>query len=310
MAASAGIAVLLPALVLTSSRARSGDGVDMKRVRELQSLIDKLKPLHKKMGPHQPGDWLLYDKEPGQTFLQYLSSNPVVATKERRVIHILPIGEFDAGEKKILKKTAKFLAAFFCLPVVVDKGVPLSAIPAEARRNNYMGEQLLSTYILDRILIPRRAKDAVFTLGMTASDLWPGKGWNFVFGQASLRERVGVWSIRRNGNPNGTEEEFALCLLRTLKTASHESGHMLSMFHCVAYECGMCGSNNRAESDRRPLAFCPECLAKLLWATGADPRERFEKLIKFCEENGLENEADFYKKELAAIKKGNDHGGK
>ena len=66
-------------------------------------------------------------------------------------------------------------------------------------------------------------------LALTASDLWPGQGWNFVFGEASLRQRIGVWSIYRNGDP---ETDFQLCLRRTLSTASHETGHILGMAHC------------------------------------------------------------------------------
>ncbi len=46
-------------------------------------------------------------------------------------------------------------------------------------------------------------------LALTTSDLWPGEGWNFVFGQASLSERVGVWSLHRLGNP---QIEFTTCL--------------------------------------------------------------------------------------------------
>ena len=138
-------------------------------------------------------------------------------------------------------------------------------------------------------------------LGLTATDLWAGEGWNFVFGQASLRERVGVWSINPNGNPAGNKEEFILCLRRTLQTAAHESGHMFSIYHCTAYECGMCGSNSRDESDRRPLYFCPECLGKVLWATRNDPVKRFRKLIDFCQENGLETESRFYEKSLKTL---------
>ena len=76
---------------------------------------------------------------------------------------------------------------------------------------------------------------------------------------------------------------------------------MFSMRHCIAYECGMCGSNSREESDHRPLAFCPECLAKVLWATNNDAEKRFEKLIDFCKDNGLENEQRFYEKSLKQL---------
>ncbi len=90
-------------------------------------------------------------------------------------------------------------------------------------------------------------------IALTTSDLWPGKGWNFVFGQARLRERVGVWSLYRNGDPDESEGAFRLCLLRTIKTATHETGHMFSLRHCTKYECNMCESNNSEESDRSPM---------------------------------------------------------
>jgi hypothetical protein len=66
-----------------------------------------------------------------------------------------------------------------------------------------------------------------------------------VFGQASLADRVGVWSIYRNGEIDGDETERRKFLRRTLKTALHETGHMLGIPHCIAFECGMNGSNKR-----------------------------------------------------------------
>ena len=92
-------------------------------------------------------------------------------------------------------------------------------------------------------------------------------------------------------------------LHRTLKTATHEIGHMFSMQHCTEYECNMCGSNSRAESDRRPLALCPDCLAKLCWATKADPKGRFGRLAAFCKKHGLKNEQELYERSLAALGK-------
>ena len=144
--------------------------------------------------------------------------------------------------------------------------------------------------------------DAAAYIAFTASDLWPGAGWNFVFGQASLRERVGVWSIHRNGDPAESEASFRLCLLRTMKTAVHETGHIFSMRHCTAYECCMCGSNHRAESDRRPVLLCPECMAKVCWATRTDPIARYEKLAEFCRTHGLADAAEGYGKCLAALR--------
>ena len=38
-------------------------------------------------------------------------------------------------------------------------------------------------------------KDAACYMGITCADIYPGPGWNFVFGEASLRERIGVQSL-------------------------------------------------------------------------------------------------------------------
>jgi hypothetical protein len=51
--------------------------------RKLQLLAKKLIPLHQEMGPVQAGDWLGSHEEAGQTFQQYLRSQPVTITSER-----------------------------------------------------------------------------------------------------------------------------------------------------------------------------------------------------------------------------------
>ena len=163
--------------------------------------------------------------------------------------------------------------------------------------------QILSTYLLDDVLKPRLPNDAMAMIGLTAADLWPGEGWNFVFGQASLVERVGVWSIYRYGDPEKDVESFQRCLVRTLKVATHETGHMFSMAHCTLFECNMCGSNSLAESDVRPMWLCPYCMAKLGWATGTAPERQFTRLAAFCKARGLKTEQDFYEKSLEALKR-------
>jgi archaemetzincin len=75
------------------------------------------------------------------------------------------------------------------------------------------------------------------------------------------------------------------------------------MQHCIRYDCGLNGSNHRAEADSQPLWLCPECLAKVCWATGADPAERYRKLAGFCATNGLATEAEFYRKSLERLNK-------
>jgi archaemetzincin len=283
----------------------SGGGADENSdaVKALMAAVESLRPLHKKLGRPRPGEWLAVHEEPGQTFREYLRSRPMTPRGKRNTVYIQPLGDFPPAQRKIVDLTADFMGRFYGLPVKTSEELPLSVIPDRARRVHpgWGDKQILTTYVLDDVLRPRLPRDAAAYLALTPSDLWPGRGWNFVFGQASLRERVGVWSLYRNGDPGGRPAESRLCLLRTLKTATHETGHMFSMFHCTAYECGMCGSNSRPESDRRPVWFCPECVAKVCWATGADALERYRRLAAFCDENGLEAERVHYERSIATL---------
>jgi len=264
----------------------------------------KLLPLHRRLGPPKPGDWLASHPEPGQTFMAYKRSRPVRPTRTRRTLYVQPLGEFSDTQRKIIERTARYMGIYFNLPVEVSDDLPLSLVPDEARRIHptWGDRQVLSTFVLRELLPPRMPKDAVAYIAFTTSDLWPGRGWNFVFGQAMLRQRVGVWSIYRNGDPDQSEAAYQLCLRRTIKTATHETGHMFSMMHCIRYDCNMCGSNHRAESDRRPLWLCPNCLAKLCWCTDTDPAERYEKLIEFARDSGLDKERAFFEKSLAVLR--------
>jgi archaemetzincin len=271
-------------------------GEEILSMADLEKVIEKLRPLHRKMAPTKPGDWLSVHREPGQTFRQYVNSGPVLPHGKRKVICIQPLGDFDPSQEKVIFLTADFISQFYNRPVRQEKRLPLSVVPKEARRvhPSWGDKQILTGYVLQDILLERLPADASAYIAFTSSDLWPGQGWNFVFGQASLRKRVGVWSLYRYGVPSASDESFLLCSRRTMKTGVHELGHMLGMLHCTAYKCGMNGSNSLAESDRRPLWFCPECVAKVCWATGVDPRDRFTKLAEFCSANGLQKEAEHY----------------
>lgn len=265
---------------------------------KLQSMIRTLRPLHARPAKPADGDWRKAHPESGESFQQYLASKPVRPTLDRGKIYVQPIGGFTPAQKHILELTVEFMGLYLCLPIVMQDGMERSTIPAKARRT-FPGSkeiQLLTPYILDEVLLPSLPKDAAARIALSADDLWPGKGWNFVFGQASTRDRVGVWSIHRFGNPARGEGAFRLCLLRAAGTAVHETCHMFSMRHCTAFACCMAGSNSLEEGDRLPIWLCPECLAKLCWAVRADPVVRFRNLLGFCERNGLKKEATFYRK--------------
>ncbi|MDF7798905.1 archaemetzincin [Pontiellaceae bacterium B1224] len=271
---------------------------------ELNEARVKLLPLHQKLGKPKRGEWLAEHEERGQTFDQYLKSDTIKPWGLRNTIYIQPIGEFSTEQQQVLDETVSFMKIFFGRDVIVQPALRLELIPAKARRIHpqWGDEQILTSYVLYEVLNDLPANAAV-GLAFTASDLWPGEGWNFVFGQASLRSRVGVWSIYRNGDPAMGDAAYQLCLRRTIKTAIHETAHMFTMLHCIAYECGMCGSNHRTESDQRPIYFCPECDMKICWATQQKPLERYEKLLKFCRDHGLKAEAEMYARSIETLKK-------
>jgi archaemetzincin len=273
-------------------------------VERIEALGDALEPLHEKMGPVLPGDWLSVHEEPGQSFAQYRASDPVVPGERYRAITILPLGTFSPGQERIVELAAGFMGKWFGVPVKIQQAMDLDVVPPRARRPHPYknAEQILTGFVLDEVLEPRISEDALGYIAFTTSDLWAGPGWNFVFGQASLKRRVGVWSMFRYGNPDQGKEEFRRVLWRTLGTGTHEMGHMIGITHCTAWRCGMNGSNSLDESDRQPLQLCPECLKKLLWATKVDPEERFEALRDFCAEHGLEAEEEYYEGALEALR--------
>jgi archaemetzincin len=276
-----------------------------KSTHDKNSYLDlerKLRPLASPLPPPRPGDWLAEHREPGQPFEEYINSRPVRKTNKLHTIYLCLVGDFTEAEQRILKLTQDYLVVFFDCPVKVHRQIALADIPATARRTHptWGDRQLLTGYILHEVLKPDRPPDALAYLALTATDLWPGKGWNFVFGEASLRERTGVWSIYRNGDP---ESDFLLCLRRTLGTASHETGRILGMRHCTAYSCLMNGSNNQEESDRTPMHLCPVCLRKLSWNLGIEPIPYLTALKTFCSQNGQHTEAGWYDKAISTLTK-------
>lgn len=298
---SRSMALLVVVLLLTLS----GHGGERPRDLSVPQPFDRLWPLHEKLPPPQPGEWLAEHRESGQTYRDFLRSKPIRPTATRRVLYVQPLGDFTATQRKIIDLTAEYMEVYFGLPVTIQKSIGLETIPSSARRKHprWGMDQVLTTHVLEKVLYPTLPADAMARIAFTASDLWPGEGWNFVFGQASLNRRVGVWSVYRNGDPEAGDEAFRLCLLRTIKIATHETGHMFSMQHCIFYRCNMAGANHLDEADRHPLWLCPLCLAKLCWATGVEPADRFRRLSDFCARQGLDKEQAFFRRSLELIEK-------
>ena len=269
---------------------------------QLQRTIKLLLPLHREKRLPKAGEWLAEHNEPGQTFQQWLDSAPTIPTPQRHALLVQPLGKFNPVQRRIVKHTAAYLGHFFGLQTQILEDLPLSVVRRKSRRRHpQTGKpQIHSGAVLDvlRRRLPRRAAAYI---AFTVHDLWPGDGWNYVFGQASLDHRVGVWSLHRFGDPSASKEAFKQVLLRTLKLAVHETGHMFSIEHCTAHECVMGGSNSLDETDRQPVWLGPQCMAKVVWAAKLDARERYHKLASFMTHHGFAEQARFFQASIASL---------
>ena len=244
----------------------------------------------------KPGisDWLASQHEPGQTFDGFVASHPNRPDGKRRVLTLQPLGEFGGPDAPPLDVLARFAEAFFTLPVTTLPPREVEGLGVTDRVNKDTRiKQLLTTDLL-RLLKERLPDDAFAVLGLTMQDLYPDPRWNFVFGQASLQDRVGVYSFARYAPKSAANPDLdpaKLVLLRGAKVLAHETGHMFGLAHCTYYRCLMNGSNHLGELDARPLHLCPVCLRKLQWSVGFDVEERYRRLRDTAKAAGLDDEA-------------------
>lgn len=246
-------------------------------------------------------DWLTHHREPGQTYPQFVRSQPNRPDRHRGKIYLLPLGGFKGSDQPDLEQLAEFASRFFKLQVSVQPQVPLDELPIK-RRQARGAEQLLTTDVLTW-LKTRLPDDAYCLLAVTMSDLYPGEGWNFVFGQASLADRVGVYSFARYAPRLNarTESSQALVLERSCKVLAHETGHMFGMRHCIYFHCLMNGSNHLDESDRQPLHLCPICLRKLHASVEFDLLERYQSLREFAKSADWIDESEWLRARIKGL---------
>ncbi len=236
-----------------------------------------------------PMDWLSVHKELGQTYQQFVD-DPLLPRpdEERSRIYVQPIGEFPKSVD--LQVMADYCGRFFGAEVVTLPPVAIGKLQVESRRNGYTGDLQLKTIDLIAELDRRKPKDAFAYVGVTMTDLYPGEGWNFVFGQANYRRSVGVFSFARYGNP---DTEKSLVVDRAAKVMAHEIGHMYGLRHCVYFDCLLNGANSLEEMDRAPHALCPVCLRKLQRSCGFEILPRYARLKRFYDEHGFAEAGEF-----------------
>ncbi len=250
-------------------------------------------------------DWLSVARERGQSFERFARTASNRPGPARARLYLRLVGDCPSEHSALVEQLAAFARAFFVQqvgwlpPLAVDAGIA-------TRRNRYTGDLQLKT----RDILVRLARevppDAWSVLAVTTFDLYPHETWNFVFGEALLDDRVGVFSIARY-DPRfygQATSDATLVLRRSCKVLAHEACHMLGLLHCVFFNCLMNGSNHLAESDRRPLHLCPVDLRKLHWALGFDVVERYRRLLGFWRSAGVVDEAAWVERRLEYVARG------
>lgn len=272
-----------------------------KEIPEEASYFKQIKNNDVKLGEPVYGDWLYTRKEKGQTFDQYFKSKHIVPTKEANIIYILPIGNFNALQKKQIKLANEYLEIYFQLKTKTLEPISNDVVPNSARRMMDGHEQLLAGYLLTDVLKEQKPSKRIALMGLSELDLYPKPEWNYVFGLASYHDKIGVSSIYRLQDGELTSENFDLCLSRLLKISSHEIGHMFGLHHCITANCVMNGTNSMSETDKNAIRLCSVCQRKLNSCILYDNKKRLEDLEKYFKRNNLTEGFELMKKDRVVI---------
>ena len=250
------------------------------------SLLQQDEEGFTKLGPPKRGEWRDVFKEPAQSFEKYIGGAVNRKSDKRTTFYIQPLGSAGKSYPEVLDRMRLYAEPFFGVRTKILEPIPMFEEALDAKRKQYDASMII------HLLADRVPDDALVYIGIADKDLY-SEGLNFVFGEASLNWRCGVYSLVRYQSKDET-----LFTRRSLKLLAHESGHILSIEHCVTYACVMQGANNLSEDDSHPMHLCPIDLKKVLWNMGIDRDDRYRKLLALYDKWGLKNEADWVSKRL------------
>ncbi len=288
-------------------RARQGSANSPRRA-ETSAGATGIDDLFRPLPEPGAGHWRSVFKEPLQSFERFVASRWNRPDGPRNRIYVLPLGYSHRRSFPDLALIERFVSAYFMVPAAVLPADGLSNKGFTFRKNPYTGNPQVKTRDILFNLYERLPPDAFGLVALTTHDLYPEESWNYVFGEAMLSSRVGVFSLARfdpafYGNkrrePRAKQREQTV--RRSLKIVGHEIGHMFGILHCVSYRCAMNGSNSLQELDGQPIHLCPLCLRKLEHAVGFDPLERYRKLLEVYESAGLKKERHWVERRLASL---------
>lgn len=253
------------------------------RMTALQKQADMTLPLQEKMPPVAPGEWRSYWHENDEAPQHYAASRPAVRTERRTTLYIQPLGNFTDRQLRNHEIMKEFLEIYFGSPVVMLPTLRQNDLPMRMfkKRGGEMALKVID--YTDKYLKPRLPQDAWGIMTVTSFDLYKNDGITGLYGDTLLFGRAGVISWYH------LKDDLSLML----KGVSHETSHMLTLRHCQRFLCNLNGRIGLDEFRRSPLWLCPECMAKLAYATSVDMPRRYAQLASFCQKYGLTREANY-----------------
>ncbi len=158
---------------------------------------------------------------------------------------LVPVGDFPADLLEKLSRRTRMAMG----PGRVD---PAGAWHPERRQ-----------YDSSRLIAALKAAYPVPVIGATSLDLFVPV-LTFVFGEAEMPGRAGIFSIHR------LREEFyglprnpALLEARALRELLHEFGHLRGLAHCPDWSCIMSSAHSVERVDAKGDGFCADCRARV-----------------------------------------------
>ncbi len=148
----------------------------------------------------KPGgcDWLLSHNEPGQTYRQFLNYRPNMpgARGGLNIIYLQALGKFPESALKI-KTLHKYMEAYF--HPMTAKLAPALGVAKNGPVKSRMNGGNLQWNCVDVLnhLQRRVPRDAYILMDVAMTDLYQNQEWNFVFGMARIKNRVGTFSFSR-----------------------------------------------------------------------------------------------------------------
>jgi archaemetzincin len=247
----------------------------------LKKILKTAEEFHKPIYTPEEEDWLSCEEEDGQTFDQFLYDRYNLMSVNRNIIYINPLQEMP---QQFLDNILLYSQSFFYpMEVKLINIVSLQSLKVKSRINQYSKKIQYHAGQINSKTVKYVPNDAHCMISILLDDLYPESSWNYVFGLASIDERVGVFSFARYSSSFEKKNEAInfdnYLLYCSCSTLTHEICHTFGLEHCIYYTCLMNGCNNMEEAKKQPLYECPVCLRKLQYSIGFDILERYKKML-------------------------------